>query len=759
MNIVFARASIGTATLALWVLSACGGGGGGGGSQGSDNTVNATMSPSGTVLGYTGETQTVELTFTTNDGAAASALSVSGLNSMPAGWMSSGSGTCASVTSGSACALALTYTPLTAGSGAVALAFSYHANNGMAKTGTVSVPFTARSVTLKLLQGSLGGSGNLDGVGAAARFDGPSGVVADSAGNVYVSDGAGLIRKIAPDHSVTTILGSSSGDAATEPGSPFGGIAIDAADNLYIADTAASTILKLTPGGDLSTLAGHSGTTGAADGTGTAATFNFPASVAVNAAGTVYVADRLNNEIRQITPAGVVSTLAGSTQHGSADGTGAAASFWYPLGIAVNPAGMVYVADTENCTIRQITPQGVVSTLAGIVGDFAWADGTGAAAAFSLPGGMSVDSVGNLYVVDEGSIIRKITPQGMVTTPVGTPNTYGSTDGTGAAARFYAANDVAVGPGDVLYVADLGNNTIRMVSTQDEVTTIAGAASPYGPPPQGIAADSAGNVYLAAGDLLKISPQGVTSTISLQTTRPLVAAVGVAVAGDGTIYVSEESIIQKISPQGAVATIAGAPGIFGAADGTGSAARFNMTDGIAVNPAGTVYVVDSGNNTIRAITPQGVVSTLAGSAGTCCASTDGTGSSARFDSPFSLTLDGAGNLYVGEGQGVIRKITPQGVVTTLPTASAGLAFNGGTGGSNLSMDTSGNLYVADEYNQVIRKISPQNAVTTVIGLPAHVGLAVAPLPASLAEPRGVVVLPSGQLAILDGFAVLVTQGL
>lgn len=621
MNITFARSSVAGATLALLLLSACGGGGG------SDNMVNATVSPSGTVLGYTGETQTIVLAFTTSDGAAASAFSVSGLNSMPAGWMSSaGSGTCASVTSGGSCVLTLTYAPLTAGSGAVNLGFSYHANDGTAKTGTVSVPFTARSVTVELLEGSLGGSGNLDGVGAAARIDGPSGVVADSAGNVYVSDGARLIRRMTPDHDVSTLLGSSSGVAATEPEHTFGGIAIDAADNLYIADTAASTILKLTPAGDLSTLAGHAGTTGAVDGTGTSATFNFPAGVAANAAGTVYVADTLNNEIRQITPAGVVSTLAGSSQHGSADGTGAAAGFWYTGGIAVNATGLLYVSDSENCTIRQITPQGVVPTLAGMVGDFAWADGMGTAAAFSLPGGMSVDSVGNLYVVDESSIIRKITPQGLVTTPVGTPNTYGSTDGTGAAARFYAAKDVAVGPGDVLYVADFGNNTIRMVSAQDEVTTVAGAASPYGPEPQGIAADTAGNVYTAAGgSLLKISPQGV------------------------------------------VTTIAGASGILGAADGSGSAARFNMTDGIAVNGAGTVYVVDSGNNTLRAITPQGAVSTLAGLAGACCESVDGTGSSARLDSPFSITVDGAGNLYVGEGQGAIRKVTPKG--SSLPCRS------------------------------------------------------------------------------------------
>jgi hypothetical protein len=135
-----------------------------------------------------------------------------------------------------------------------------------------------------------------------------------------------------------------------------------------------------------------------------------------------------------------------------------------------------------------------------------------------------------------------------------------------------------------------------------------------------------------------------------------------------------------------------------------------------------------------------IISTLAGNAAFCCDSL-GTGANAHFRTPFSLALDNAGNLYVGEGPGVIRKVTPQGVVTTLPIKSAELSFNGGTGTSNLAFDTSGNLYVADEFNQIIRKITPQNVVTTVIGTPAQVGIALAPLAASLADPQGVVVLP------------------
>ena len=744
--------------IGLSVLAACGGGGGGGssGSRGTDNIVEASVSPTGMITGYTGEAQSVSVTFTTNDGAMASALTLSGLGALPAGWMSSAAGfTCASVATGNSCALTLTYTPPAPGSGTLTLSFSYMANDGAAKTGTITVPFTARSIMLDLLAGSAGGAGNLDGIGNAARFDAPTSVVADSAGNVYVADGnGGLLRKITPDRRVTTILRANSGPITVQPPLSFGALAIDAADNLYIADSDASRILELSSGGVLTTLAGNAFRPGAADGTGTAASFNYPSAIAVNAVGTVYVAEGANNEIRQITPAGVVTTLAGSIQSGSVDGTGSAARFWRPSGIAVNTAGMVYVSDTENSTIRQITPQGVVSTLAGIVGDYAWADGSGKAAAFDLPMGMSVDIIGNLYVADNVGLIRKSTPQGVVTTPLGTPGKLGSADGTGPAASFMfppGPGDVTAVPGDVLYVADTGNNTIRMASSQDVVTTIAGLAnSSQGPVPSlglaiEIAADAAGNIYLAEDSVVKISPQGVITPIAPQT--PLAGSVyGVAIGADGTIYVSEHTSVQKISPQGVVTTL-GAPGMIN-----------TTTAGIAVNSAGTVYVPDSDNNRIIAITPQGVSATLAGD-GMCCGSVDGTGTSARFNSPYSITLDTAGNLFVGEYLGVIRKITPQGVVTTLPLASAALPFSTSSGTSNLAFDKSDNLYVADEYNHVIRKITPQGAVTTVIGAPARVGIALSPLPASLANPKGVVVLPSGQLAILDGPTVLVTQGL
>src|SRR4051812_20684041 len=204
-----------------------------------------------------------------------------------------------------------------------------------------------------------------------------------------------------------------------------------------------------------STLAGSAGY-GSSDGTGSAARFNNPFGVAIDSAGNSYVADTSNHTIRKITAAGVVTTLAGlAGTSGSADGTGSAARFFLPKGVAVDSTGNVYVADTNNHTIRKITPAGVVSTLAGFAHSPGSNDGTGSDAAFFNPSGVSVDSVGNVYVADTGAnTIRKITPAGVVTTIAGQPGAFGSNDGTGPNAHFLFPTGVTVDSGGNLYVAD-----------------------------------------------------------------------------------------------------------------------------------------------------------------------------------------------------------------------------------------------------------------------------------------------------------------
>jgi streptogramin lyase len=186
-------------------------------------------------------------------------------------------------------------------------------------------------------------------------------------------------------------------------------VAVDGAGNVYVADTKNYRIRKITPTGVVSTLAG-SGTPGFADDTGPKARFHTPYGVAIDGKGNVYVADTFNHRIRKITPAGVVSTLAGSGTPGFADDTGPKARFHTPAGVAVDGAGNVYVADYINNRIRKITPAGVVSTLAGSGTKGSADDDTGPKAQFKEPFGVAVDGAGNVYVADYGNNrIRKIT--------------------------------------------------------------------------------------------------------------------------------------------------------------------------------------------------------------------------------------------------------------------------------------------------------------------------------------------------------------
>lgn len=268
-----------------------------------------------------------------------------------------------------------------------------------------------------------------DGSGSLARFSRPAGVAVDNSGNIYVTDTDDeTIRKVTPGGIVSTLAGSV-GQAGRTDGVASAalfdnpqGIAVDSEGNVYVADTGNNTIRKISPGGLVTTLAGTPGEIGYADGVGSAAGFQQPTGIAVDKTGTLYVADTINSKIRKISPIGAVTTLAGGGPPYS-DGTGTAAGFDNPQGVAVDSRGNVYVADTFGYTIRKITPTGVVSTLAGSSGAFGLgsADGIGNAAQFYFPEGVAVDGAGNLYVTDTNNCtVRKITPAGLVTSGIST---------------------------------------------------------------------------------------------------------------------------------------------------------------------------------------------------------------------------------------------------------------------------------------------------------------------------------------------------
>ncbi len=575
-----------------------------------------------------------------------------------------------------------------------------------------------------VFSGLPGGSGNIDGTGGAARFGAPQGVAVDSAGNAYVADYFGYtIRKITSAGVVTTLAGSP-GQQGTTNGTGSAArfhhpqdIAVDSAGNLYVVDVN-HAIRKVTPAGVVTTLAGLGGTSGSADGTGSAARFYAIRGIGIDTAGNLYVADTGNCTIRKVTPAGVVTTVAGlAGSSGSTEGTGSAARFYNPEDVTADASGNLYVADAGNDKIRKITAGGVVTTLAGGRGS---ADGTGTAGKFYSPSRIAADSSGNLYVADTYNYtIRKVTAAGVVTTLAGTAGLRGSVDATGSAARFSGVYGVAVS-GSTVYVSDTNNHAVRRITTAGVVTTLAGVTGSYG------TADGA----VAAGRFS--SPSDLARTPS----------------GDFLTVDYDSHTLRRISPGGAVTTVAGLAGTPGNANGTGSVARFNIPLGVAVDVNGDYIVADTGNHTIRRVTPSGVVTLLAGVSGSG-GHVDGPAATAKFSNPEGVAVDSAGIIYVTSGNR-IRRIALDGTVSTFAgQESAGSTNATGTGASfnspnDIAVEANGNLLVADTNNRAIRRITPAGVVTT---------LSISNPPANIIDPDGVASGTEGTVFIADGRTV------
>jgi sugar lactone lactonase YvrE len=610
---------------------------------------------------------------------------------------------------------------------------------------------TIRKITgagvVTTLAGMAGNDGSEDGKGSVARFYLPGGVAVDGGGNVYVADtGNHTIRKITSSGMVTTLaglagnFGSEDGAGSAARFSNPGGVAVDGSGNVYVADAGNHTIRKITSSGVVTTLAGMAGSSDSVDGIRSAARFSGPSGVAVDGGGRVYVMDSSNCTIRKITSDGVVTTLAGMAgNYGSEDGAGSAARFSYSYGLAVDGSGNVYVADTENHTIRKITSSGVVATFAGLAGNYGSEDGARSDARFYYPFGAAVDGSGNVYVADrDNRSIRKITSSGVVTTLAGAVESPGSVDGVGSAARFSGPSGVAVDGSGNVYVADAGNYTIRKITSSGIVTTLAGLAG------------SSGSQDGAGGAARFSWPNGV------------------AVDGSGNVYVADanSSTIRKITSSGVVTTLAGLAGSSGSEDGAGGAARFSWPNGVAVDGSGNVYVADAGNHTIRKITSSGVVTTLAGMAWNN-GSEDGAGSAARFKNPSGVAVDGSGNVYVADAENhTIRKITSDGVVTTLAGMAGNIGSEDGAGSAarfntpfGMAVDGDGNVYVAEHNNHTIRKITVDGVVTTIGGTAGIVGGSNAwGSAASFTNPYGIAATSAGIIYVAEYQNNSITQG-
>jgi sugar lactone lactonase YvrE len=633
--------------------------------------------------------------------------------------------------------------------------------------------------SLTILAGAVGGPGYFDGMGPVARLSFPSDVAADSTGNVYVADGSGGLRRVSPLGEVSTLV----------PGAGLNvtGVAVEPGGTVIFADTVSSAIRRVHGNGSVTLVAG--GSFGNADGQGAAAQFRNPRGLAVDVQGNIFVADTDNHAIRRITTAGMVSTFGGlAGTRGSATGPNNQARFDSPHDVAIDSLGTLYVADTGNSAIRRML-NGETTTFAGLPQTAGTQDGATNAALFNAPLGVAVDAAGTVFVADSylpANTIRRIA-NGTVTTLVGQAGFSGYVDATGASARFLIPAGATVEPGGNVLVSEISNATVRRISPGAVVTTLAGLGAQRGASDlSGPAARfaSPGSVILGTGGDLFVSDVDNRTIRRIRVADAFVSTfaglpgqLGLTLDGVGTaarfnqpgalaadvagnLYVADapEHVIRRISPAGEVTTFAGAATLEGSADGIGAAARFKWPVALAFDGQGGLYVADL-NNTVRRIDlASREVRTIAGTPG-ASGTRDGAGGIAQFLAIRGLAVEPRGDVLISD-MSRVRRMTPGGVVTTVAGVANSIGSDDGEGAQArfyslgpITLDSTGNAYISDFGNSTIRRVTPGGTVTTLIGQPGARTVRTGPN-ALVNDVSGLVFLPNGALVLTSENAVL-----
>ena len=555
------------------------------------------------------------------------------------------------------------------------------------------------------------------GPAAQARLNAPYGVAADPAGNVYIADlGNNRVRKVSPDGVISTVVGTGQAGSAGDGGTALTAqlnaprnVTVDGFGGLYISEFSGHRVRLVTPDGLIQTVAG-TGTSGAAgeNVAATSAQLSYPAGVAVDFTGTLYIADSSNQRIRKVF-AGVMTTVALPALN-------------TPTGVTGDGLGGIYVADSGNQRILRRTATGAVFPIAG---------------KFDSARDVAVDPLGNLFIAD-GHRVRLLSTLGLATTFAGDGTFgYGGDGGPAMSAVLNGPAGIALGADGSIYIADERNHRVRKVASSGVISTVAGtgipAVSADGLPaistsldaPEGLLLDSTGVLWIGeylGNRVRKLTPGGILQPVAgngtagfngdsrLATSAQLQAPGQAALDAAGNLYIADSGNhrIRKVTPQGMITTYAGT-GSSGY-DGDGGqaiSARLNLPRGVAVDAAGNVFIADTGNNCVRKVTPGGLITTVAGAG------------AAPLSSPRSVMVGIDQNLYIADtGNQRILKLTPAGVLSTI--AGTGAAGFGGDGGDAMSaqfttpvalaMDAAGGIYVADFDNNRVRKLVPSTPV-------------------------------------------------
>jgi uncharacterized protein (TIGR03437 family) len=606
--------------------------------------------------------------------------------------------------------------------------------------------------------------------------------------------GALCVPLAAQTYTVTTVAGGTPAPAVAAGSSlPLGGlgrVGTNPAGNVYFA--ALNSVYSLSPSGTVTRIAGNGRAGFSGDGgPALSAQLNSPQGVTLDTLGNIYISDTGNNRVRVVSN-GVISTFAGNGKPGSSGDYGdpTQAELHIPLGLALDTSGNLYIADSANDVIRQVSG-GVIYPFAGnYIQGFSHDAGPASDAALSVPSDIAFDTSGNLYIADTGNgRIRQVNTSGIINTVVGGGTTY--TEGGLANATVLAGpTGVAIDSSGDIFIADRdGNHIYKVTASSQKITTVMGnsgygfagdggaAANAQMNSPTSIQVDPTGDLFfvdLFNSRVRKINSSGNISTIAgnglvtysgdggAAQNALMSAPSGVAVAPTGLIYLSDTNNqrIRMIAGDGTISTVVGNGTAGFAGDGSaGTSAQVNFPTALATDTSGNLYVSDTGNQRVRKLS-AGSITTVAGNGTAGYGGDGGAATSAQINSPAGLAVDGAGNLYIADfSNHAVRKVAPGGTITTIAgTGVAGYAGDGGpaaqaqlNGPSALALDSAANLYIADSGNHVIRRISPGGSIATIAGngMSATSGDGGVATAASLAVPTALAIDSQGNLYIAD----------